>query len=66
MTGLIFLIVGFAAGLVVAYGALGLRTGKSDAPAPSPTPAPETTEPDAPAADPVSEALSAKLHRFSV
>jgi len=64
MTTLLFLLVGFAAGLAVAYGILEAQGAKSDAPLPAPSP--DATEAIAPVADAGVEALSAKLHRLSV
>ncbi|MBL8780038.1 MAG: hypothetical protein JNL06_03755, partial [Alphaproteobacteria bacterium] len=64
MTTLLFLLVGFAAGLAVAYGILEAQGAKSDAPLPAPSP--DATEAIAPVAEAGVEALSAKLHRLSV
>lgn len=69
MTTLIFLIVGFMAGTIVAFGLQGLRGAKSGAPAPEPLPAPTTGSepaPDEASSDAGREPLSAKLHRLSV
>ena len=65
MTPLIFLIVGFAAGAIVAYGLLGLGSAKGDAPAPDPTAPTPPGEPEPAPAESGPEPLSAKLHRLS-
>jgi ATP-dependent Clp protease ATP-binding subunit ClpC len=66
MTTLIFLLVGFAAGVAVAYGLLGLQSDKAEAPSPTPVPEPVETPAQSPTAEPGVEPLSAKLHRLSV
>lgn len=65
MASLLFLIVGFAAGAIVAYGVLGLRAAKDETPSPDPAMPAPSGEPEPVPAEGGPEPLSAKLHRLS-